>query len=156
MINLLKDKRIRQLIVPFFKIKKAMKSVRSTQLGGENQILHFLAHSHRGKMQHHHILVRGDKILPSDIAKHTHMSSARVASALNVLEKKGFIQRFNSKSDRRKVYVSITRLGVNEMKARFAELVETFTHVFDKLTKKESNEFIRIMNKIADIVSNGY
>ncbi|MDR3329863.1 MAG: MarR family transcriptional regulator [Mycoplasmataceae bacterium] len=157
------DKRFRQLIVPFFKIKKAMKTASMTQMGGENQILHFLArpnheHGHHHIAPHHcsghhHVMLDGDKIMPSDIARSCHMTSARVASALKILEKKGFVERVNSKTDRRKVYVSITKAGMKEMKSRLGQLGERINHIFDKLTKQEADEFINILNKIADIAT---
>ena len=65
----------------------------------------------------------GSPILPSDIAKETNMSTARVATILNNLEEKGLVTREISRTDRRKILVAITAKGREEAEQSRKEAV---------------------------------
>jgi DNA-binding MarR family transcriptional regulator len=75
MISQLKNyAKFRNLFRAFDKIKVAM---HHQEFGAEFRVLHYL---------HHNGEVR---IVPSQMSKYMHVSSARIAKLLNVLEKKG-------------------------------------------------------------------
>ncbi|MDR2823171.1 MAG: MarR family transcriptional regulator [Mycoplasmataceae bacterium] len=128
--------KFRNLFRAFDKIKIAM---HHQEFGGEFRMLHYL---------HHNGEVR---IVPSQMSKHMHVSSARIAKLLNVSEKKGWITRVHDKTDRRLVFVSLTKAGEKESQRRGREMLQQLSKVIEKLGKKDVDEFIRILERVADI-----
>ena len=53
----------------------------------------------------------GRKVLVGDISKLMGLSPGRVTNILNMLEKRGYIEREHDEADRRKVYVALTKSG---------------------------------------------
>jgi DNA-binding MarR family transcriptional regulator len=83
-------------------------------------------------------------VTPSDIAKATHTSSARVAMILKSLEAKGYIERNTDPDDRRKVIVSVTKAGRDIITREQRELVKIIAAVFKRMGERDANEFIRL------------
>lgn len=96
---------------------------------------------------------RKNNVLPGEISEIMQISSARVASILNNLENKGFIERQIDKADRRRILVSLTSLGKESANAHYQEVINQICKMFEILGEKDAKEFIRIMNKILDIAS---
>ena len=96
---------------------------------------------------------RKNNVLPGEISEIMQISSARVASILNNLENKGFIERQIDKADRRRILVSLTSLGEESANAHYQEVINQICKMFEILGEKDAKEFIRIMNKILDIAS---
>ncbi|NLJ94336.1 MAG: winged helix-turn-helix transcriptional regulator [Clostridiaceae bacterium] len=96
---------------------------------------------------------RKNNALPGEISEIMQISSARVASILNNLENKGFIERQIDKADRRRILVSLTSLGKESANAHYQEVINQICKMFEILGEKDAKEFIRIMNKILDIAS---
>ncbi|MDR0886892.1 MAG: winged helix DNA-binding protein [Clostridiales Family XIII bacterium] len=87
---------------------------------------------------------RGETALPSELSEKLGSSTARVATALGALEKKGLITREMDKTDRRKIIVTITDAG-NELAYRENEQLMTWeTRIFEKMGTKDAKEFIRL------------
>ncbi|MBJ8326113.1 MarR family winged helix-turn-helix transcriptional regulator [Streptococcus pacificus] len=57
------------------------------------------------------IIGKSDRVTPSDIARELLLTLGTVTTSLNKLEAKGYIERTRSKSDRRVVYLSLTKKG---------------------------------------------
>lgn len=57
------------------------------------------------------ILRENGKVVAGDLAKKMNVSTARIASALNTLERKNYITRTSEKTDARKVVISLTEEG---------------------------------------------
>ncbi|MGT2743204.1 MarR family winged helix-turn-helix transcriptional regulator [Streptococcus plurextorum] len=57
------------------------------------------------------IIGKGKNVTPSDIAKELMVTLGTVTTALNKLEKKGYITRTRSLEDRRVVYLGLTKKG---------------------------------------------
>ena len=96
---------------------------------------------------------RKNNVLPGEISEIMQISSARVASILNNLENKGFIERQIDKADRRRILVSLTSLGEESANAHYQEVINQICKMFEILGEKDAKEFIRIMNRILDIAS---
>ena len=96
---------------------------------------------------------RKNNVLPGEISEIMQISSARVASILNNLENKGFIERQIDKADRRRILVSLTSLGKENANAHYQEVINQICKMFEILGEKDAKEFIRIMNRILDIAS---
>lgn len=58
-----------------------------------------------------YLLNVNNNISSNELEKHLQVSSARIASTLNSLEKKGLIKRNKSEEDKRKIIISITKNG---------------------------------------------
>ena len=58
-----------------------------------------------------YIIRRGGNVLPSEISGFMDISTARMAAALNSLERKGLITRRIDPSDRRQILVDLTDKG---------------------------------------------
>ena len=88
---------------------------------------------------------RKNNVLPGEISEIMQISSARVASILNNLENKGFIERQIDKADRRRILVSLTSLGEESANAHYQEGINQICKMFEILGEKDAKEFIRIM-----------
>jgi DNA-binding MarR family transcriptional regulator len=109
---------------------------------GEMKVLTFLANS------------KSDKVLPSDVSKTLKMTSPRVSSILNNLEKKGLIKRDFSTIDRRKVYISITSKGKQKVSDNVSDTYNLFYDILKKLGEDDSKELVRILNRLNGLIEN--
>lgn len=85
---------------------------------------------------------------PCDIAKQMNVSTARVATALNTLERKGFVVRSGAEGDARKVKLSLTAFGEEALSVREAQISELASTLLGKLTEQEQKSFFGILNKL--------
>lgn len=95
--------------------------------------------------------MEGDEMLPGMIGKKMKVSSARVATVLNSLEKKGFITRSTSPSDRRKTPVALTEKGKDFAKEHRAVMTQNTANVLSLLGEEDAREYVRISQKLAAI-----
>lgn len=95
-------------------------------------------------------VLRDDKtdVVSADLAKQLNVSTARIATALNTLERKGYIYRTPSHVDGRKVVISITPLGSEALAAREKEVNDIIAPLFGKLTKEEQITFFSLLKKL--------
>ena len=54
------------------------------------------------------LMLAGGSLTPSELANRAWVSSARIANILRTLEAKGWVEREHSKTDRRRVHVTVT------------------------------------------------
>ena len=94
-----------------------------------------------------------NNVLPTNLVKELNMSSPRISSALKNLEKKGFINREFSTTDRRKVYVNITNTGKQYVFKKTSEIYNLFYAMFKELGIDDTKELIRIIDKLNNIFS---
>ena len=95
---------------------------------GEAIMLECLAHSDNG-------------LMPNEIAKSAHVSTARVAAFLKAVEKKGYIQRISLEGDRRKVNIVLTNIGWDAVKGRR-----------ERLGEEDTENLLRILEKTRTII----
>ena len=93
---------------------------------GEAIMLECLAHSDNG-------------LMPNEIAKSAHVSTARVAAFLKAVEKKGYIQRISLEGDRRKVNIVLTDIGWDAVKDK-------------RLGEEDTENLLRILEKTRTIM----
>lgn len=89
-------------------------------------------------------------ITPGDISLELNVSTARVATALNMLEDKGFILRTVDENDKRRFLVSLTVEGINETSRIKTKVLNEVTTVFDLIGNEDAMEFVRISKSIYD------
>lgn len=75
----------------------------------------------------------GETVYPSDISKDLIISRQRVTSVLSALEKKGRVKLSNSKSDRRRIQVEITKEGIEFLDIKRKNVQKYFDFFMDRL-----------------------
>lgn len=110
-------------------------------LHGENFILGYIAR-------------HGGDVNPGEISQEMGVSSARVATALNNLEKKGLITRQIDLNNRSKILVGITAEGKELTEKYFQEILGVATKMLEFLGEQDAKEYIRIMKKLAEFKTN--
>lgn len=87
----------------------------------------------------------------SDIQRFLRISKPAVSQLINSLEKKEMITREIDKKDRRKFIVKLTKKGYNEMKRMHEESDKLFMEIIQRFGEDETQELIRLLNKLSDI-----
>ncbi len=88
-----------------------------------------------------------------ELSEKLELSTPRVASALNSLSKKGFIERHRDENDKRIVIVKITEAGRNFVQEEHEEAVAMVEQTLKLLGEKDAKEFARIIKRIREIRS---
>ena len=91
-----------------------------------------------------YIFLHEGPVLPGEISSEMGISSARIAAALNSLERKGLVTRRIDFSDRRRILVELTEKGVESAKAHGNELLDNTTKLLSALSEEDAREFVRI------------
>lgn len=104
-------------------------------LHGENFVLYFISHNE-------------GNVIPSDISNEMGITSARVAAALNSLEKKGMITRKIDAEDRRRIMIELTDLGREESLTHYRTILNMTKNLLEYLGEDDSKDLIRIMKKL--------
>lgn len=110
--------------------KKQMMHRFNTMAQGEPQVLFYLLKN------------EGEQVVPSDIAKFTATSTARIATILNSLEDKALITREISKQDRRKILVAITPKGIELAETKRDEMMGILALSFEAMGEERAGRFI--------------
>ena len=98
-----------------------------------------------------YLLNVNNNISSNELEKHLQVSSARIASTLNSLEKKGLIKRNKSEEDKRKIIISITKNGTTTIEKHREKVERYLKKMVEILGEKDSLEFIRIVKRIKEI-----
>ena len=101
-----------------------------------------------------YIACHGDDVLPGEISHEMEVSSARVAAALNNLEKKGMLTRHVDMHDRRKILVRLTREGREFAEEKHKIIIEEAARVLNLLDEHDAKEYVRITGKLAEAAHN--
>ncbi len=105
---------------------------------GEKKILGFLTFAKRSATS-------------GELSEALYLTTPRVASALNSLSKKGFIERSRDANDKRIVIVTITEEGIHFMEEERKEALSMIEQTLEKLGEHDAKEFVRILKRITDI-----
>lgn len=91
-----------------------------------------------------------ENVTPSDIARELMLTLGTVTTSLNKLEKKGYIERTRSKTDRRVVYISLTKKGrlLFRLHKRFHK--QMVTQIIDEM---DSNEVLALERGLKNLHS---
>ena len=91
---------------------------------------------------------KGGTACPSTMSDAMQTSTARIAAALNGLEKKGLIARKPDEKDRRKKSVHLTPEGAEYIKDCREKVNKKISHLLMGLGEKDAAEYIRLMKKM--------
>lgn len=87
---------------------------------------------------------------PTDICTAVQVSSGGLTKMLLVLESEKLITRIDNRADGRSRYVKLTLLGKKKVEAVVEQLVETNTHLLDRvLTRQESAQLNSLLLKLS-------
>ncbi len=89
-----------------------------------------------------------EKSTPSQISEFLGVTTARMASILNILEKKGMIKRSMDTEDRRKVMVEMTKEGKEYAAEGKKRAISKVSGLLEALGEDDAKEYVRIMNRI--------
>lgn len=82
------------------------------------------------------------------LAVKTGVSTARIASALNTLEAKGFVRRESVEGDGRKVQISLTKDGEMALENRKRKVEEMIEPMLSNLSDEEASYLFFILRKL--------
>lgn len=93
-----------------------------------------------------------DGISSSELAENLEVSLPRITSVLNSLESKKLIKKETDAKDKRKTIIQITKMGKKLVLEKREEAIEKITKIIEKLEENEIKEYIRISQKIGQII----
>ncbi len=99
-----------------------------------------------------YIAQAGRSVLPSEISSEMDISTARIAAALNNLEKKGLITRQIDVSDRRKILVDLTPAGKALADKHKQMALKATTRMLELLGEQDAKEIVRIMGRLTELI----
>jgi DNA-binding MarR family transcriptional regulator len=102
----------------------------------------------------HYISLHNDCVFPGEIGHAMCVSTARIAVALNSLEKKCLITRQIDVSDRRKILVKITPEGKLLAEKNYRNAVAVIVKRFVLLGEHDAKEYVRITGRLVEMLLN--
>ena len=86
-----------------------------------------------------------------ELAKKFKVSTARVAVVLRNLEEKGYIIKQVDKSDKRKVIIKISELGLEKHRESSLKVLDKVLQLFENFTDEELVTFANLLTKIKPV-----
>ena len=111
----------------------------SESMHGESVILRFLSETEEMG------------VIPSEISNEMQISSARIATTLNSLERKGLITRQIDVADRRRILVSLTQAGKEHAQHDIERIVSMTADMLRFLGERDAAEYVRITGRLAEM-----
>jgi MarR family transcriptional regulator, organic hydroperoxide resistance regulator len=100
-----------------------------------------------------YVIFREEPVQPSEISSFMNISTARMAAALNSLERKGLVTRRIDLSDRRKILVELTQEGKRLADMQRVGMLAHFTRLLELLGEQDATDLVRIAGRVADIIT---
>ncbi len=113
------------------------------------EILKLMETAYKGKLMILKVLACDNKeYTAGDLAKVLNVSTARIATAINSLESKGYVLRNRPAHDGRKVIIAITEAGIQALQKYSSAVNVTIQDLFGRLTDEELKTFIILCKKL--------
>lgn len=117
--------------------KRSISKQLDDSMRGEHFVLNYVS-EHEGN------------VIPSDISNEMGISSARIAAALNGLEKKGLVIRSIDPQDRRRILIDMTDSGREQVKTHSQRVLDTSISMMEHLGEEDAKNYIRILKRMAE------
>ena len=91
-------------------------------------------------------------LTPSELGNKLNVSLPRIGTILNSLENKELIIKDADNEDKRKSIIRITEKGKEIVSNKRNEAINNLTKIFEKLDENERKEYIRLTQKIVNII----
>ena len=98
------------------------------------------------------LMLAGGSLTPSELANRAWVSSARIANILRTLEAKGWVEREHSKTDRRRVHVTMTDKGFQNLEIKRREFEERTAAFLEQLGETDTQEMVRLLRRLNEII----
>lgn len=98
------------------------------------------------------LMLAGGSLTPSELADRAWVSSARIANILRALEAKGWVEREHSKTDRRRVHVTVTEKGRQDLEIKRREFEDRAAVFLEQLGEADTNELVRLLRRTNQII----
>ena len=95
--------------------------------------------------------VNGGEAYPYEMSEAMQTSTARIAAAINNMEKKNWVQRKKAEDDRRKTVVYLTDGGREYILDCKNKAVGELTSILRQLGEQDALEYLRICKRLAEI-----
>ena len=129
----------RQLFLEFGSLHQRVSRFTDQALSGEMAVMRAL-------------LLAGGSLTPSELADKAWVSSARIANILRALEAKGWVEREHSKTDRRRVHVTVTEKGRQDLEIKRQEFEDRAAAFLEQLGEEDTNELVRLLRRTNQII----
>ena len=93
---------------------------------------------------------RGERLRVSDISKRMHVSSPTITQHINSLESQGFVQRSQSKTDKRAVNLSLTDKGTEALRQHWEMMNSNIHELVGLLGEAQAAELVQLLNRTSD------
>ena len=87
----------------------------------------------------------------SEIQSNLHITKSAISQMMNSLEKKGYIEREIDKNDRRKVIVTLTKMGMDVLKKTKDSVNQLLDEIFSRFGEENTKQLISLINLLSDI-----
>ena len=128
-----------QLIREFSSMRRFMSTCVSNTVSGEMAVMRALMRA-------------GGSLTPSELADRAWVSSARIANILRALEAKGWVEREHSKTDRRRVHVTVTDKGFQDLEIKRREFENRTAAFLEQLGETDTQEMVRLLRRANEII----
>ena len=98
------------------------------------------------------LILAGGSLTPSELANRAWVSNARIANILRALETKGWVERENSKTDRRRVHVTVTDKGFHDLEIKRRELEDRTAAFLEQFGETDTQEMVRLLRRFNEII----
>ena len=133
--------------------KEFLRMLQNRKAGAHGDLQEHFQEGTRGESFILHRIIEKGELVPGELSGAMGVSSARVAAALNNLERKGFITREIDLNDRRRIIVKPTAAGAEFAERTQITHVGMFAQILSLLGEDDAREFVRIMCKLMDAFS---
>ena len=93
-------------------------------------------------------------VTAGELSEKLNVTTARIARILNSLESKQYIRRKNDRTDRRKIFVTITKKGKELADSTKKEIMDKIIQVIQEVGYDEIQTYISIVLKIRSVLNN--
>jgi len=100
-----------------------------------------------------YIIRRECAVQPSEISSFMNISTARMAAALNNLQRKGLITRRIDPSDRRRILVELTDTGQAFAHEKQSHMLRHTTQLLERLGEQDAGELLRLLDRVTAIMA---
>ncbi|MCC8127755.1 MAG: MarR family transcriptional regulator [Clostridiales bacterium] len=118
-----------------------------------DQTCHFIFHysgKRRGQGRILRLLNKQGPLTQRELQSQLSIQSGSLSEILAKLEKSGFIIRERDPTDRRRLIISITPAGLEDLREHRIARIRRQSTLYDSLTPEEQDELIRLLMKLHD------
>ncbi len=98
------------------------------------------------------ILTMGGRMTAGDLAKATGLTSGAVTGIVDRLEAAGFVRRERDREDRRRVFITVRRDGLERLQPFYRPLARAMTALADDYSDAEIAAFVDYFSRSRDIM----